>query len=183
MSFYDDARAAALEHLDIGGGNPFDDTGEGVVAFREAAERKGVAPGELVPVDLQAVLDGGLELIKPDLFSRNDGQFLLYRNKMNVVFGEPEAGKSWVAIFAVAQLVSEATRAGGSYRVVAVYCDFEDDARSYMTRMRAAGADLDAVVRHVNRRHRHRSRRQRGSTNQTRTPRPDETMNHPPQKG
>ena len=88
-------------------------------------------------VDLAAVAANGLDPIEPDLFFRRDGHSLLYSSKLNVIFGAPEAGKTWVAIFVIAALVTEAARTGGG--IVAVFIDYEDDARSYLTRLESAG--------------------------------------------
>ena len=100
------------------------------------------------PVDLHAVLAAGLTRIVPDVFWRRDARALLYRGKLNVIFGTPEAGKTWIGLIAIADLVKDAARTGKG--IVAVFFDFEDDATSYLTRMRDAGADPEDVAKHTN---------------------------------
>lgn len=102
--------------------------------------------GIIQPVDLQGIIDGGLERVEPDVFWRRDARALFYRKKLNVVFGAPEAGKTWVGLIAAVDLVTDAARTGRG--VVVVYFDFEDDATTFLTRMRDAGADLEHVVEH-----------------------------------
>ena len=99
------------------------------------------------PVDLHAVLAAGLTQIVPDVFWRQDARALMYRGRLNVIFGTPEAGKTWIGLIAIADLVKDAARTGKG--IVAVFFDFEDDATSYLTRMRDAGADPKDVAKHT----------------------------------
>jgi hypothetical protein len=85
--------------------------------------------------------------IEPDLLFRRDGRALLYKRKLNVIFGAPEAGKTWLAIIAIAELVRSAARTGGG--VVAVFIDYEDDARSYLVRLQAAGISPVDAAKHT----------------------------------
>jgi hypothetical protein len=49
-------------------------------------------------VDIGALLDGELpEPPQPALLTRTDGQALLYGHRVNILFGDPETGKTWVA--------------------------------------------------------------------------------------
>lgn len=60
-------------------------------------------------VDVAALLDGKLpEPPKPALLTRTDGHALFYAARVNVLFGDPEVGKTWVALAACV----EAQRAG-----------------------------------------------------------------------
>lgn len=59
--------------------------------------------------DVAALLDGGIPPAPaPVLLAREDGHHLFYREKVNVLFGDPESGKTWIALAALA----EALRAG-----------------------------------------------------------------------
>jgi hypothetical protein len=73
-------------------------------------------------VDAAAVLSGDLRPPRPDFLRRSDGEHLLYRGKLHWFMGEPEHGKTWLALMAAA----ERLEAGGTV----VYIDFEDSAES-----------------------------------------------------
>ena len=63
-------------------------------------------------VDVGALLDGGLpEPPAPAFLHRDDGRALLYAGQVNVLFGDPESGKTWVAIAAVAEALQDGGRA------------------------------------------------------------------------
>ena len=62
-----------------------------------------------------------------------------------MIFATPEAGKTWVAIVAVAQVVE--TAAPGE--IVAEFIDYEDDARSYLTRLQAVGIPPAQAAAHT----------------------------------
>ncbi|MDQ7906751.1 hypothetical protein RB614_19735 [Phytohabitans sp. ZYX-F-186] len=72
------------------------------------------ATGEEVPlfVDVAAVLSGGLpEAPPPVLLRRTDGHCLLYAAKVNVLFGDPECGKTWIALAAIVEALADDRRA------------------------------------------------------------------------
>lgn len=57
--------------------------------------------------DVAALLAGKLpEPPEPDVLQRIDGHRLLYRGQVNVLFGDPESGKTFVALAAVAEAVN-----------------------------------------------------------------------------
>jgi 5S rRNA maturation endonuclease (ribonuclease M5) len=119
-----------------GPGDP--DTLKQLIEAAETAEA-----GPWTPTDLTAVAAEGLDPIEPDLLFRRDGRALLYAGKLNVIFATPEAGKTWVAIIAVAQIVAAVT----GNEIVAVFIDYEDDARSYLTRLQSVGiSPLEAAT-------------------------------------
>jgi 5S rRNA maturation endonuclease (ribonuclease M5) len=63
-------------------------------------------------VDVASLLDGGLpEPPAPAFLHRDDGRALLYAGQVNVLFGDPESGKTWVAIAAVAEALQARGRA------------------------------------------------------------------------
>lgn len=116
-----------------------------LIQIIEAAEPTVVETEPWTPADLTAVAAQGLDPIEPDLLFRRDGRALLYSGKLNVIFATPEAGKTWVAIVAVAQLIATTTDG----EVVAVFIDYEDDARSYLTRLQALGITPEQAARHT----------------------------------
>lgn len=65
--------------------------------------------------DVAGLLKDGLpDPEAPDMLTRSDGIGLFYRGQVNLVFGDPESGKTWVALAAVA----ETLRDGGSALVL-----------------------------------------------------------------
>jgi KaiC/GvpD/RAD55 family RecA-like ATPase len=73
----------------------------------------------------------------PSILEREDGTCLLYRGKLHSLYGEPEAGKGWVALKAATDQL-----AAGEH---VVYIDFEDDAETAVERLRALGAKPKAI--------------------------------------
>jgi hypothetical protein len=61
----------------------------------------GTEPEKSIYVDISALLDGTLpEPPAPVLLKRSDGVALFYAGQVNFLFGDPEAGKSWVCLAA-----------------------------------------------------------------------------------
>lgn len=82
--------------------------------------------------DIGALLATNLETEEPQLLRRSDGAALLYPGKMHVLQAEPSAGKSWIALFAVVEILNY----GGS----AIYLDFEDTPAGILRRLLTLGA-------------------------------------------
>jgi hypothetical protein len=62
--------------------------------------------------DVAALLDGGLpEPPAPSVLHCNDGVALFYEGQINHVFGDPESGKTWLCLAAVASVLAEGGRA------------------------------------------------------------------------
>ncbi|WP_063042209.1 bifunctional DNA primase/polymerase [Nocardia grenadensis] len=89
------------------------------------------------PVDLDAILSGDFEPEQPTELSRDDGKRLIYPARVNCLAGEPESGKSWVAMHAAAQAMNE----GRSV----LYLDFEDSAKSIVGRLLALGVPASVL--------------------------------------
>lgn len=87
--------------------------------------------GILRMVDLAQIAAGGVTEPAPDILLRSDGQGLLYRGAINTLQGEPGAGKSFVALQAVVEVVA----AGGN----AFWLDFEDNEGTMAARSLALG--------------------------------------------
>lgn len=83
-----------------------------------------------VPRDLSAVMLGQ-GVPPPSILSMDDGRCLFYRGRINGIHGEPEGGKSWLALAAVAQVLLNGGRA--------LYLDYEDDENGIVERLRALG--------------------------------------------
>lgn len=91
------------------------------------------------PQNPDAVLEGEYTRLEPTLLSRNDGNCLLYPGKTHWISGEPESGKSWIAMIAAAQVLRDP--AGG--RVL--YLDYEDDLPEVINRMLALGVSREVL--------------------------------------
>lgn len=99
-------------------------------------------------VDLQSVLDH-LEPAQPTLLLREDGKGLLYRGRTHTFFGQPESGKTWVGLHAIADLIRDAKRIHpkGPVSQVAVFVDFEDNAAQFVRRLAYLGIDPNDTAR------------------------------------
>ncbi|WP_332760225.1 AAA family ATPase [Pseudarthrobacter sp.] len=72
-------------------------------------------PPAVVYGDVAALLAGTLpKPPEPSHLFRNDGAAVFYAGQVNMLFGEPESGKTWVALAAVAEALAK----GGSAAVV-----------------------------------------------------------------
>lgn len=73
---------------------------------RKEAEPTASAPQAFGPVDIAAVLAGGMEERTPDAGAlRTDGWALFYFFAVNVLFGAPESGKTLIALANVAHML------------------------------------------------------------------------------
>ncbi len=89
-------------------------------------------------IDLAPYLDGSAPGDEPALLDRDDGRCLLYRGKLHSLAGEPECGKSWLALYACVERLSAGERV--------VYVDFEDGPATLASRLLALGCDPQAVA-------------------------------------
>jgi len=89
------------------------------------------------PVDLQHILSGNYTPTAPDLLHRNDRQPLVYRGKINSLFGESGSGKTWVALLACAQAIWDGNGA--------VFIDLEDSPVSVAERLMLLGVTRDEL--------------------------------------
>jgi hypothetical protein len=79
--------------------------GEVQKVFDEAGRVGGSSSARLY-TDVAAMLDDTLpEPPRPEVLMRTDGVPLFYRGEVNVLFGDPEHGKTWVALAACAQVL------------------------------------------------------------------------------
>lgn len=101
-------------------------------------------PSSWSPVDLEPYLTGKLKVPDPDVCRRNDGACLMYRGRVNMLFGSSESAKSWIAMAICLQEIE----AGGR----ALYLDFEDEPVQTLNRLRLLGAvddDLRAQFSYI----------------------------------
>lgn len=85
--------------------------------------------------DIAAALAGELKPVEPDAGSaRTDGMFMLYSGKVNVLMGDPESGKTLVAL----AMGVDTLRRGGSFGIL----DLDHNGTvEILTRMLSFGAD------------------------------------------
>jgi hypothetical protein len=96
------------------------------------------------PVDLAGIRAGACPRPTATLLTTNTGRGLLYPGAIHSVSGEPTAGKSWVAIEAVAQEIATGHPV--------LYVDFEDRAETLLARLDDMGAKpetVEALVRYI----------------------------------
>ncbi|MHB1740005.1 MAG: AAA family ATPase, partial [Actinomycetes bacterium] len=69
-------------------------------------------PADTLFVDVAALLANGMPTApEPVLLHRVDGHALFYAAKVNVIFGDPEAGKTWIGLAAAAEALDDGRRA------------------------------------------------------------------------
>jgi hypothetical protein len=69
-------------------------------------------PGTVLYGDVAGLLDGTIpDPPEPDVLQTSDGVSLLYSGQMNHVFGDPESGKTWLCLAAIAQTLANGDRA------------------------------------------------------------------------
>lgn len=86
-------------------------------------------------VDLDPYLSGQVEPIMPAVMHRTDGKSLMYRGRVNMIYGPSEAAKSWIAMTTCLQVMDQGERV--------VYLDFEDEPVQAIQRMQLLGAGFD----------------------------------------
>lgn len=96
--------------------------------FRPIEELRSFMPGKLSFLNL-----GKNAAEPPQLLTRSDGHGLFYRAKLNVLFGQSESGKTWLALFAAMQEMEKGNPV--------VMFDFEDDSLNAEERLLALGCD------------------------------------------
>ena len=96
------------------------------------------------PVDLEPYLSGKVQVPDPEVCRRNDGRSLMYRGRVNMLFGSSESAKSWIAMAICLQEIESGGRA--------LYLDFEDEPVQTLNRLRLLGAvddDLRAQFSYI----------------------------------
>lgn len=91
--------------------------------------------------DKRSHLEAGLAPEVGDILYRADGTALLYSGKVNTIFGTSGSGKTWVALVAIAQAISQGLRC--------LYIDWEDDVRTFLRRLLYLGADESDILEYA----------------------------------
>lgn len=131
----------AADIADLGYGS-HDDPTSAIVRAGELLSRMDPADAAtlstLEVADMAALLASDLQPEQPTLLVRSDGGALLYSGKMHVFQAEPSSGKSWLALVAVAEILTMGGAAG--------YLDFEDTPVGITTRLLALGVSPGAIA-------------------------------------
>lgn len=159
MTRYHDAFKAALDHLDADRADPSADPVAieltvgaleslyGAAGYRDRLRPPDPAttaaylartPSSWCAADLSALDD---EPEEPTILARADGVRLIYPGRLHWCSGEPEAGKSWLTMLAVHEVLVS----GGRVLVV----DLEDDAVGFVRRCAAIGLKVDAYPKQL----------------------------------
>lgn len=93
--------------------------------------------GTWQPVDLEPYLAGEVHVPQPTVLRRSDGVGLFYEGRVNSLYGQSEAAKSWIALMACQQEMALGERV--------MYLDFEDEPTFTLARARALGVGDDDV--------------------------------------
>lgn len=87
---------------------------------------------------LLGVLEGDTEDDQPTMLVRDDGACLLYPGRVHVFAGEPESGKTWLALHACAEQISIGRHV--------IYIDFEDTIIGVIGRLVALDVDPQRIL-------------------------------------
>lgn len=101
----------------------------------------GTAETTWSPIDLGPVLTGDTTAPEPELLAVDGAPALFYLGRTNLIFGESGAGKTWVALAAVAELIT----AGCDV----VYIDLEDTPAGLVARLLLLGLSPDQIRDHL----------------------------------
>lgn len=93
------------------------------------------------PIDLTSTLNGTAPQLNPTLMERTDGAFLLYPGMVHSFNGEPESGKSMIALGEIARLLVAGEPA--------LLVDFESDQGTICERLLAMGATPRQILDHL----------------------------------
>lgn len=104
-------------------------------ARSKAAKEK---PSTWMPLDLTEILERGDVVDEPAICSRTDGRFLFYRGAVHSVSGEPESGKTWVALMACSEELKNGEHC--------TFVDFEDRAGRVVGRLLNLGVPKEAIA-------------------------------------
>lgn len=87
------------------------------------------------PVDLEPYIAGQVRPAEPEVLARSDGRALMYKGRVNMLYGSSESAKSWIALNTAMQEMAKGERV--------LYLDFEDEPVQTLNRLRLMGAADD----------------------------------------
>lgn len=90
-------------------------------------------------VDVAAIIAGGIRTPEPDILALDAGGHLFYSGEFNLIHGDPESGKTWLCLTAVAAALA----AGGKAAII----DLDHNgAHSIIDRLQQLGIDDDVLA-------------------------------------
>ncbi|WP_234821146.1 AAA family ATPase [Mycobacteroides abscessus] len=90
-------------------------------------------------VDVAAIITGGVHTPEPDTLALEAGGHLFYSGQFNLIHGDPESGKTWLCLTAVACALA----AGGNAAII----DLDHNgAHSIISRLQQLGTDNDVLA-------------------------------------
>lgn len=99
----------------------------------------GTEPEPILYADVASMLDGTLpEPPAPTILRRMDGHALFYDGQVNLVFGDPEGGKTWVCLAAVTEQLNT------GHKAIVIDLDHNGPA-AIVSRLLALGASVSAL--------------------------------------
>lgn len=93
--------------------------------------------GSWQPVDLEPYLAGEVKVPQPTILRRSDGMGLFYEGRVNSLYGQSEAAKSWCALIACMQEMTVGERV--------MYLDLEDEPTFTLQRLHNLGVGDDDI--------------------------------------
>lgn len=115
------------------------DTGVTVPGSVPLMREPGTEDEKPLYVDISALLDGTVpEPPEPVLLRRSDGRKLFYSGQVNLLFGDPESGKTWVCLACAVEALS------ASRKVIIIDLD-HNGAASTIYRLLALGAPQERL--------------------------------------
>lgn len=103
----------------------------------EERDPLGERVGTWQPVDLEPYLAGEVRVPEPTILRREDGVGMFYQGRVNSLYGQSEAAKSWIALIACMQEMALGERV--------MYLDFEDEPTFTLVRLRNLGVGDDDI--------------------------------------
>jgi hypothetical protein len=131
-----DLSAATRALREQGYGDEYEASGLTLTEFIHSATTRQEVDRERTswwPRDLAGVIEGHETEPEPTHLTRGDGPAMFYSGRVNGLIGESESGKTWVALHATAQQLTQAQPV--------VYLDFEDSAPGIVNRLRTLGCN------------------------------------------
>lgn len=126
---------AAYELAEAGWANDLAGASKVLEGLGRVVERSGSA---LFWEDVSAVMRGDVEMLRPEMLVREDGQGLVYAGLSHWLYGPPGTGKTWVALYLAAETLARGGRV--------VYLDWEGNRRIVGSRLLALGCSADEVA-------------------------------------
>ncbi len=133
-------QGAALEVAHAAGGGQLDEALRLVTKLTDELPTD-ETEGGWAPLDLTDALTGESTGPVPTLLEVEGGPPLFYVGRTNLIFGESGAGKTWVALAAVAETIRR--------RASVAYIDLEDTPEGLVGRLRAMGLPPELIAKHL----------------------------------